>query len=127
MANANYSANIKYTSKELTKKQQAQLLQADFPTLDKAVMSDGTELVIDIDFYAIIQVHNEKTENKDYEVCVVFCKDGSAYGTGSSSFIQRLEEAMEYMEDSDEEWKLAVSKKNSKTRTGAQFLSCRVI
>lgn len=127
MANANYNAEIKYASKELTRKQQAQLLQANFPTLDQTVLSDGSEFIIDLDFYAVIKIHNEKTENKDYEVCIVFCKDGTAYGTGSASFIQRLEEAWEYMSDSDEPWQLAVSKKNSKTRTGAQFLTCRVI
>lgn len=127
MATNNYSAQIEYTSKELSRKEQAQLMQADFPSLEKNVLSDGSEFVLDVDFYSIVKIHNEKTENKDYRICVVFCKDGSAYSTGSESFISRLEEAYEIMDGSDEEWKLAVFKKNSKTRTGAQFLSCRVI
>lgn len=121
-----YSVHVKEVSKELTHKQKVQITDlTDCVKLDKATQ-EGTVL-IDLDFYAVLEIHNEKLDDKDYESFVVVDKDGTRYSTGSKSFFNNLVDICEEMEDSDEEWKVKAYRKPSKNREGKDFITCSIV
>lgn len=122
-----YKATITFASKELTGKEKVMLKDlTNAVSLDDA--SDGNApLVVDLDYYAHIHIHNERSENKEYDVCVVVDKTGTKYRTGSESFRTSLEEIVEDMADTDEEWSLSVYRMPSKNYKGKSFITCSVV
>lgn len=123
-----YNVTIKYTSRDLTGKERVRI--KDFSgavQLDTAVTTD-TPMVINYDFHAILDVHNEKSrDQKDYEKVVITDKGGTKYVTGSQSFITALEEVLEEMKGVDEDFGIEVYKLPSKNYQGKTFLTCTVI
>lgn len=121
-----YSTKIEYASKELSKKEQVMLKDtSDCAKLDEA-LNDGS-IIIKPDFYAVIAVHNEKSDNQDYKVYVIVDKDGSKYVTGSSSFFSSFENIVVDMADSNEEWAVKVYKLESKNYKGKKFITCSIV
>lgn len=122
-----YKANITFASKELTGKEKVMLKDlTNAVSLDDA--TDGNApLVVDLDYYALIHIHNERSENKEYDVCVIVDKFGVKYRTGSESFRTSLEEIVEDMADTGEEWSLSVYRKPSKNYKGKSFITCSVV
>lgn len=121
-----YSTKIEYASKELTKKEQVMLKDtSDCTKLDEA-LNEGS-IIINPDFYAVIAVHNEKSDNNDYKVYVVVDKDGSKYVTGSDSFFTSFEDIVVDMTGSNEEWAVKVYKLESKNYKGKKFITCSIV
>lgn len=121
-----YSVQVKEVSKELSHKEKVQITDlTDCVKLDKATQEG--EVLIDIDFYAILSVHNEKSDDKDYENYVIVDKNGTRYSTGSKSFFNSLVDICEEMKDSDEEWKIKAYRKPSKNRQGKDFITCSIV
>ena len=123
-----YKANITFASKELTGKEKVMLKDlTNAVSLDDA--TDGNApLVVDLDYYALIHIHNERSEkNKEYDVCVIVDKSGTKYRTGSKSFRTSLEEIVEDMADTGEEWSLSVYRMPSKNYKGKSFITCSVV
>lgn len=122
-----YKANIAFASKELTGKEKVMLKDLTNATsLDDA--TDGNApLVVDLDYYALIHIHNERSENKEYDVCVIVDKAGTKYRTGSESFRTSLEEIVEDMADTGEEWSLSIYRMPSKNYKGKSFITCSVV
>ena len=97
-----YKANITFASKELTGKEKVMLKDlTNAVSLDDA--TDGNApLVVDLDYYALIHIHNEHSENKEYDVCVFAhnsspfllliwrCRRASMGGAAQSSNQRRL-------------------------------------
>ena len=80
-----YSVEIKETSRELSAKQRIALKDtSDAIKLDTAC-EEGAIIIEPIDF-AVLSIHNEKSDNVDYENYVIIDKNGDKYVTGSSSF-----------------------------------------
>ena len=121
-----YSVQVKKVSKELTHKERVQITDlTDCVKLDKATQ-EGAAL-IDLDFYAVLEVHNEKADDKDYENYVIADKNGTRYSTGSKSFFNNLVDICEEMKDSDEEWQIKAYRKPSKNREGKDFITCSIV
>jgi len=122
-----YKATITFASKELTGKEKVMLKDlTNAISLDDA--TDGNApLVVDLDYYALIHIHNERSENKEYDVCVAVDKTGTKYRTGSESFRTSLEEIVEDMADTGEEWSLSVYRMPSKNYKGKSFITCSVV
>lgn len=121
-----YEVTIAEASKELTGKQKVQLIDTtDCTRLDVATKQG--EVTIDVDFYAVLNIHNEKSEDKDYKNYVVVDKDGTRYVTGSESFFSSFKNIYEAMQGDDEEWKLKVYRMPSKNRQGKDFITCSLI
>lgn len=123
-----YKANITFASKELTGKEKVMLKDlTNAVSLDDA--TDGNApLVVDLDYYALIHIHNERSEkNKEYDLCVIVDKSGTKYRTGSVSFRTSLEEIVEDMADTGEEWSLSVYRMPSKNYKGKSFITCSVV
>lgn len=94
--------------------------------LDSVVTPDNKFEIIP-DYTAILNVHNENAENKDYNIFVIVAKDGTKYITSSNSFISSFNGIAEEMADEDEEWGILVHKIESKNFKGRYFLTCSII
>ena len=83
-------------------------------------------MIISPDFYAVIAVHNEKSEDKDYEKYVVVDRAGNKYVTGSKSFFTALRDIMSDMaaEAPDEEYDIEVYRRESANYKGKTFITC---
>lgn len=121
-----YSAIISESSKPLTAKQK--IAVKDFANaigLDEVTKSGS--LVIDIDYFALVEVHNEHSESKDYQKVVIVDKEGTKFTTGSKSLLTSLKDIFREMEGEDEEFQIEVLRKNSKNYSGKQFLTCSIV
>lgn len=123
-----YAVKIEEASKELTKKEKVMLKDtSDAVKLDEAV--NGEAIIINPDYYAVLKVHNEKSDNKEYFVYVVVDKDGTKYITGSESFWSSFFNIWDEMTEDGgtEPWELKCYKLDSKNYKGKQFLTCSII
>lgn len=121
-----YNVTIVKASKELTHKERVRMKDTTNALSLDEVTQDGPVL-IDLDFYAVLNVHNEKSESIDYTVCILVDTAGTKYRTGSPSFLTALDEIMVDMADCDESWQLEVSRRPSKNYKGKEFLTCSVV
>lgn len=121
-----YNVTIAKASKELTHKERVRMKDTTNALSLDEVTKDGPVL-IDLDFYAVLNVHNEKSESIDYTVCILVDKAGTKYRTGSPSFLTAMDEIMVDMADCDEPWQLEVSRRPSKNYKGKEFLTCSVV
>lgn len=121
-----YSVSIKETSKSLTAKERIQIKDTtDCVKLDEATQENA--LIIQPDYYAILAIHNEKSDNVDYENYVIVDKDGTKYVTGSESFFTSFIGIYEEMANEDEEWGIKAYRMPSKNYKGKEFLTCSVV
>ena len=123
-----YKAVVARASKELSAKEKIMLKDmSDAVKLDDEVKEQA--IIIKPDFYAIINVHNEKSDTKDYTKIVLVDGDsGIKYTTGSMPFITTFEDIMEEMEDAGEtDFSLKVYAKESKNYKGKYFITCSII
>lgn len=123
-----YKAVVARASKELSAKEKIMLKDmSDAVKLDDEVKEQA--IVIKPDFYAIINVHNERSDTKDYTKIVIVDGDsGIKYTTGSMPFITTFEDIMQEMEDAGEtDFSLKVYAKESKNYKGKYFITCSII
>lgn len=121
-----YSVNIVKCSKELTHKERVQIKDMSNAVSMDELTANGP-VTLDVAFYAVLDVHNERSESVDYTVCVLVDKAGTKYRTGSPSLMSSLEDIMADMDGCDEEWNLEVSRQPSKNYKGKEFLTCSVV
>ena len=123
-----YSVTVKEVSKELTHKERVQITDlTDCVKLDAATQEGP--VLIDLDYYAVLQIHNEKSTDKDYETYVIVDKNGVRYSTGSESFFNNLVDIYEEMDDSDDDevWQIKAYRKPSKNHQGKDFITCSIV
>ena len=120
-----YSVSIKESSRELTAKQRIALKD----TTNAVKLDEATQVepvIINVDMYAILAIHNEKSENPDYDNYIVVDKNGTKYVTGSASFWSSFMDIFTEMEGEDEEWALKVYRVPSKNYKGKDFITCSI-
>lgn len=121
-----YSAEIKESSKELSAKERIMLKDtSDAVKLDLAC--DEEAVIITPDSFAVLGIHNEKSDNKDYESYILQDKNGEKYVTGSPSFWNSFMDIYNEMKEETEKWSIKVYKLDSKNYKGKQFLTCSII
>lgn len=121
-----YTVKITYCSKELTARDRVAIKD----TTNAVSLDDATKngnITIDMDYYAELSVHNEHSEDKDYEKYIIVAKDGTKYVTGSASFLSAMEEIVDEMADSGEDYKIVVYRMPSKNYKGKEFLTCSIV
>lgn len=120
-----YSVEIKETSRELTAKQRIALKDtSDAIKLDIACDEDTVIEPVD---YAVLSIHNEKSDNVDYENYVIIDKNGDKYVTGSASFWNSFMDIYNEMQGEEEAWSIKAYKLDSKNYKGKKFLTCSII
>ena len=121
-----YSVEIKETSRQLSAKERVMLKDtSDCVRLDKATADEA--ILIDVDYWAELSVHNEKSEDKDYANYVIVDKNGTKYVTGSNSFWNSFQNIWSEADGIDEPWELKVFQLESKNRAGKFFITCSMI
>lgn len=122
-----YKAVVERASKELSAKEKIMLKDmSDAVKLDDIVKENS--LIISPDYYAIVAVHNEKSDTKDYKKIVLVDKDGTKYTTGSMPFITTFEDIVDEMADAGEDdYAIKIYPKESKNYKGKYFITCSII
>lgn len=121
-----YSVKIIESSRELSARERIAI--KDFSNaipLDEAT-KDG-KLVITPADYAILSVHNEKSDNKDYTKYVIIDTAGTKYVTGSDNFFSSFAEIMDEMSGENEEFSIEVYQMESKNYKGKSFITCSIV
>lgn len=121
-----YYVKIVNASKELSARDRVAVKD----TTNAIALDDATKdtpLVIAIDYYVELAVHNEKSEDKDYKKYVVVDKSGNKFVTGSESFFTAMLEIMDEMSDSGEDFEIQVYRMPSKNYKGKDFLTCSIV
>lgn len=127
MNERNYSVEIVETSRELNAREAIKLKDtSDATKFDDAIDWDGG-IVIDVDMYAELLVHNDKSEKGEYPLYVVVATDGQKYYTGSNPFWTSFKDIIAELEKANEPLTgIKVYKKDSTNYTGKQFITCGI-
>lgn len=121
-----YSVEIKESSKELSTKERIMLKDtSEAVKLDSAC--DEEALIITPVSFAVLGVHNEKSDNKDYDNYILQDENGEKYVTGSPSFWASFMNIYNEMKEETEKWSIKVYKLDSKNYKGKKFLTCSII
>ena len=126
MSERTYSAVVKDSSRELSAKERVMMKD----TSDCVMLNDEAEkgaLLIDPEFWCTVVVHNETSDNKDYDVYIIVDKNGTKYKTSSENFMNSFEDIMADMSDSTEPFQIKVYVLPSKNRSGQTFLTCSLV
>lgn len=135
-----YSAVIEYSSRPLSGKEKVKMkdttnaLSLDTLTQPREVKDENgntvtTEpvtVVIVPDFYVVLQIHNEKSKDKDYRKYIIVDTDGKKYITGSETFMRTFKDILSDMAGEEEEYAIEVYRMPSKNYKGRDFLTCSI-
>ena len=122
-----YTVKIEESSEELKGKQRIIMKDtSDALKLDEAT-EGGNSIIIKVEKWAILKVHNEKADDKEYENYIIVDSEGHKFVTGSQSFWSSFINIYEEMKDEDEEWAIKVYRLPSKNYKGKEFITCSVI
>ena len=121
-----YSVEIKETSRELSAKERIALKDtSDATKLD--VACDEEAVIITPVAYAVLSIHNEKSDNKDYENYILQDINGEKFVTGSASFWNSFMDIYDEMAGESEDWSIKAYKLDSKNYNGKKFITCSII
>lgn len=121
-----YSVKIRKVSKEISAKERVMLKDTtNAISLDEATTNN--RVVFEPAYYAVLDVHNEKSEDKDYVKYIIVDTSGTKYVTGSESFFTSFMDIMEEMDGCDEEFSIEVYRMPSKNYKGKEFITCSVV
>lgn len=123
---AEYKAEVAESSRQLTARERIKFKDlTDAISIDEATKDEP--LIITVKDYAIVKVHNENSDNKDYTKYVLEDSEGNLYATGSESFWKSFIDIWSEMAEETEEWKLKIYKKDSANYKGKQFITCSIV
>ena len=124
-----YSVTIKEVSKELTARE-----RIAFKDLNNAHKfddllngEDGASVVLTPSHYGVLSIHNEKSENKDYDTYVIVDKGGNKYYTSSRSFWNSFMDIVNEMKGEDEEYSVEVTAHPSKNYRDKSYFTASII
>lgn len=123
---SDYEVKIRETSCELSARDRIKMKDFTNATQLDEVTNEGS-FVIAPAAYAILDVHNEKSDkDKDYVKYLILDKGGNKYITGSNSFFKSMMEIWEEMAPTGEEFEIEIYKVPSKNYKGKSFLTCSI-
>lgn len=126
-----YKAIVNGSSKELTVKEKIMLKDTSnafsLDELTQEAQFNNEKLILNIDYYVTIDVHNDKADDKDYQQFILVDKDGKKYYTGSSSFINNFIDIFDELTEAGEEVTIEIYRKESKNYKGKEFITCSVV
>jgi len=121
-----FSAKIVSTSKELTPKERIKIKDlTNAIGLDGAV-TDDVPLMITPVLWAELEIHNEKSKDKDYKKYILVDGAGTKYATGSESFWSAFKSIVSELAEcgEDDGFTIEVYRLPSKNYSGKSFLTC---
>lgn len=129
---SNYSAEIVEASREFSARErvmfkdtQNAISMNDFAEQAK---SEGAKAIIDnVKDYVHIMIHNEKSEDKDYDNYIIVDGAGDKYVTGSQAFWNSFMDIYNEMKDETEPWGIQLNLIPSKNYKGKNVLTCSLV
>nr|DAX11505.1 MAG TPA: ssDNA binding protein [Caudoviricetes sp.] len=126
--NRTYVAKLVTATRELSAKERVAVkMFIGAEQLDELTQRDENGVLIDIDYVAVVEVYNEKSDNKNYNKYVYVDKDGTMYISGSETLYRTYEEIAEEMEGENEPWSIKVIRRESTNYKGKDFLTCMLV
>lgn len=129
---SNYSAEIIESSRELTARErvmfkdtQNAISMNDFAEQAKA--EDGKAIITDVKDFVHIMVHNDKSDDKDYDNFLIIDAAGDKYVTGSKAFWNSFMDIYNEMKNETEPWGIQLNLIPSKNYKGKNVLTCSLI
>ena len=126
-----YKAIVNGASKELTAKEKIMLKDTSnafsLDELTQEAQFNNEKLILNIDYYVTIDVHNDKADDKDYQQFILVDKEGKKYYTGSTSFINNFIDIFDELTEAGEEVTIEIYRKESKNYKGKEFITCSVV
>lgn len=129
---SNYSATIVDASRELTARERVMFKDTqnaislnDFA--EQAKTEGGKAIVENVKDYVHISVHNDKSDDKDYDNYMIITADGDKYVTGSSAFWNSFKAIYDEMKNEAEPWGIQLNLIPSKNYKGKNVLTCSLI
>lgn len=121
-----YAVEIAETSRELSAKERIALKDTTSARrLDEATAVE--DVIIYPEAWAILNVHNEKADDKEYQQYILLDKSGEKFVTGSPSFWNAFMDIYTEMAGESEEWGIKVYRMESKNYKGKSFITCSII
>ena len=128
---ANYSATITESSRALSPKERVMFKDlANAQNLNeftKEAIASGVKPIVHVKDYAIVSVHNEASEDKDYNNYLLIDNEGNKYYTGSVSFWNKFMKIYKEMSTVEEEWAIELSLVPSRKYVGKEALTCSLV
>ena len=126
--NRTYVAKLVSATRELSAKERVAVkMFIGAEQLDELTQRDENGVLIDIDYVAVVEIYNEKSDNKNYNKYVYVDKDGTMYISGSETLYRTYEEIAEEMEGENEPWSIKVIRRESTNYKGKDFLTCMLV
>ena len=127
-----YTSTVREVSKEIRVKEKIMLKYTSnaisIDALTQEASFNNEKVLIDVDYYAILDIHNEKSDNKDYINFIIVDKSGNKYVTGSESFITTFTDIYNEMKGAGEEnITIEIYRKESKNYKGKDFIICSIV
>ena len=131
-ATANYSATIVEASRELTAREkvmfkdtQNAISMNDFA--EQAKSEGGKPIITDVKDFVHISIHNDKSEDKDYDNYLIIDGAGDKYVTGSQAFWNSFMDIYNEMKDETEPRGIQLNLIPSKNYKGKNVLTCSLV
>ncbi len=123
---ADYNVKVTNASIELTARDKIKIKDtSDTTALDTATQNGA--VIIEPAWWAVLDIHNEGSQDKDYRCYVVVDRNGERFRTGSQSFWSAFMNIWEELEDDPEPFQIKVYRLPSKNREGRDFITCSLI
>ena len=119
-----YKTTIKESTRELDAREKIMFKDTtNCVSLDTATQEEP--VLIDVDLAVVLDVHNEKSDYKDYVKYIIVDKNGTRYITGSESFWNAFSDIYDEMSDAGyTEFTVRAYRLPSKNYQGRDFLTC---
>ena len=129
---SNYSATIAESSRELSARERVMFKDTQnaisINELAEEAHKEGAKAFIEgIAGYVVLDIHNDKSDDKDYKNYLIIDKDGQKYVTGSQAFWNSFKSIYEEMADETEPWSIEINLLPSKNYKGKNVLTCSLI
>ena len=130
-----YKAVVKESVKGLTAREKIAIKALNDVTELNDLVTPEQAIMINLDNVVTVQVHNEKSNNQDYNKYVYIDKDGTKYVSGSEPLYTTVKGILSDIEDAiadgemdeTEDITIKVMKKESANYTGQMFLTAELI
>lgn len=124
---ADFTSKVTYVSRDIDTKTRIKLKDTTNALKLDELTNEGA-FRITVDYYAVISIHNEKGEHKDYDQLLIVDKDGQKYVTGSPTFKRALSDIVDDLADAGiTDYELDCYKRPSKNYSGKYYLTCSLV
>lgn len=129
---SNYSATIAESSRELSARERVMFKDTQnaisINELAEEAHKDGAKAFIEgIAGYVVLDIHNDKSDDKDYKNYLIIDKDGQKYVTGSQAFWNSFKSIYDEMAEETDPWNIEINLLPSKNYKGKNVLTCSLI